>query len=178
MKKTFFKLLCAIPFIGLAACESNSELTTTTVKELDLAKYVGSWYEVARFDHRFERNLVGCKAKYTINEDGTVKVVNSGYKETLDGKYKESEGKTRRPDAAKPGQLEVSFFMGFYSEYNVMELAEDYRYALVGSKSEDYLWILSRTPQLDPSDKDFLLRQARARGYDTDRLIWVEQRTD
>ena len=107
MKKTFFKLLCAIPFIGLAACESNSELTTTTVKELDLAKYVGSWYEVARFDHRFERDLVGCKAKYTINEDGTVKVVNSGYKETLNGKYKESEGKARRPDAAKPGQLEV-----------------------------------------------------------------------
>ena len=68
--------------------------------------------------------------------------------------------------------------MGFYSEYNVMELAEDYRYALVGSKSEDYLWILSRTPQLDPVDKDFLLRQARARGYDTDQLIWVEQRTD
>ena len=175
MKKPFLKLLCVLPFFGLTSCESTNDIQTATVKTLDLTQYMGSWYEVARFDHRFERGLVGCKAEYTLQDNGTVKVVNSGYKNSLNGDFKETEGKARRPDDNVPGQLEVSFFLSFYSDYNVMELADDYRYALVGSKSDKYLWILSRTPQLTATDKDYLLRQAQARGYDTDALVWVEQ---
>lgn len=177
MKRFAKTLLCCLPFLGVA-CSSSDDIVTTTVTQLDLEKYVGQWYEVARFDHRFERGLVGCMANYSINDDGTVKVLNTGYEDSLDGKYKESEGKARRPDDSKPGQLEVSFFLWFYSEYNVMELADDYRYALVGSKTDNYLWILSRTPQLDPADKTFLLAQAKARGYDTDKLIWVSQKEE
>lgn len=177
MKNIVKTILCCIPFLG-TACSSSDDIVTTTVTQLNLEKYVGQWYEVARFDHRFERGLVGCMANYSINDDGTIKVLNTGYEDSLDGKYKESEGKARRPDDSKPGQLEVSFFLWFYSEYNVMELADDYRYALVGSKTDNYLWILSRTPQLDPADKAFLLAQAKARGYDTDKLIWVQQKED
>lgn len=177
MKKIAKTILCCLPFLG-AACSSTEDVVTTTVPQLDLEKYAGKWYEVARFNHRFERDLVGCTANYSINDDGTITVVNAGYKEYLGGEYKETEGKARRPDESMPGKLEVSFFLWFYSEYNVMELADDYRYALVGSKTDNYLWILSRTPQLDPADKEFLLRQATARGYDTDALIWVPQKTE
>lgn len=175
MKKFFVRLLCAVPFLGMAGCESSSSVNTTAVKNVDLKRYVGTWYEVARFDHRFERGLVGCTAEYSINPDGTIKVVNAGYKNSLKGKYKESVGKARRRAGGGPGELEVTFFMNFYGDYNVMELAEDYRYVLVGSKDEDYLWILSRTPQLEPKDMEYLLNSAKKRGYNVENLIWVEQ---
>ncbi len=174
MKKTIVKFLCAVPFLGLASCESSSDINTSTVATLDLQRYAGHWYEIARFDHSFERGLVGCTADYTIMDDGTIQVINSGYKDSFEGKYKQSEGKARRPDASRPGELEVSFFLSFYSPYNVMELASDYSYVLVGSKKDKYLWILSRTPQMKDEDLNFLLRQATARGYNVDELIWVE----
>ena len=175
MKTKITKLMCAIPLLGLCACESTTKIDNSTVGELDLTRYVGKWYEVARFDHSFERGLVGCTAEYSIKDDGTIRVINAGYKGSLDGKYKESEGKARRTDESRPGKLEVAFFLSFYSEYNVMELADDYRYALVGSRTSNYLWILSRTPQLTPEDKAFLLKRAAERGYNIDQLIWVEQ---
>lgn len=174
MKKVLI-ILCGLSSLGLSGCRSTNEMVNEPVKELDLQRYVGHWYEVARFDHSFERGLVGCTADYSINDDGTIKVVNSGYKKTLSGPFKQSEGKARRPDATKPGMLEVSFFLSFYSQYNVLELADDYRYALVGSKSDKYLWILSRTPHMQQSDIDYLLRSAERRGYDISKLIWVEQ---
>lgn len=177
MKKFAKTLLLCLPFLG-TACSSSNDLTMTTVSQLDLKKYSGKWYEVARFNHRFERDMVGCTAQYSIKDDGTVKVVNAGYKSSFDGKYKESKGKARRPDLNTPGKLEVSFFLWFYNDYNVLELADDYRYALVGSNSKDYLWILSRTPQLAPADKDYLLRQATIRGYDVSKLIWVPQKAE
>ena len=178
MKNFFVKLMCSIPFLGMTACCSTSNIDNTTVKQLDLARYAGKWYELARFDHSFERNLVGCMAEYTIMNDGTVKVVNTGYKRSLDGRFKESVGKARRPDANVPGHLEVSFFLWFYSDYNVLELADDYRYALVGSKSDNYLWILSRTPKMEKDDLMYLLKRAQERGYDTSKLLWVEQKSD
>lgn len=178
MKTIFKTVLCCLPFIGVTACSTQTDLVTNTVPQLDLTRYVGKWYEVARFDHRFERDLVGCTANYSINSDGTIKVVNAGYDGSFDGDYKETEGKARRPDETVPGKLEVSFFLWFYGDYNVMELAEDYRYALVGSKGSDYLWILSRTPELDAVDKAYLLSRATARGYDTEKLIWVPQKSE
>lgn len=174
MKKSFI-ILCGLSLLGFSGCRPTNEMVNEPVKQLDLQRYVGHWYEIARFDHSFERGLVGCTADYSINGDGTIKVVNSGYKHSLEGTFKQSEGKARRPDDNKPGMLEVSFFLNFYSQYNVLELAEDYRYALVGSKSNKYLWILSRTPYMQQSDVDFLIRSAIRRGYDTSNLIWVEQ---
>lgn len=174
MKKNFL-ILCGLSILGLSGCRSTNDMVNEPVQQLDLQRYVGHWYEIARFDHSFERGLVGCTAEYSINDDGTIKVVNSGYKRSLSGPFKQSEGKARRPDESKPGMLEVSFFLNFYSQYNVLELAEDYRYAMVGSRSDKYLWILSRTPYMEQSDIDYLLRSATNRGYDISKLIWVEQ---
>ena len=177
MKKNLF-ILCGLSILGFSGCRPTNEMVNEPVKQLDLQKYVGHWFEIARFDHSFERGLTGCTAEYSINQDGSIKVLNSGYKNSLSGPFKQSEGKARRPDDSKPGMLEVSFFLNFYSQYNVLELADDYRYALVGSKSDKYLWILSRTPHMQQSDIDFLLRSATRRGYDISKLIWVDQGPD
>lgn len=175
MKKIFLATLFA-GVLGLLGCNSSDPpIDKTTVTALDLTKYMGKWYEIARYDHSFERNLVGCTADYSIQEDGIIKVINSGYKNSLDGKYEESIGKARRPDDSKPGELEVAFFANFYADYWVLELDEDYNYVLVGSKKDNYLWILSRTPQMKTEDLDFIKNRAKIRGYNLDDLIWVEQ---
>lgn len=176
MNKLFTYLCGILGFVGLSscACTKSTPINNSTVTELDINKYMGHWYEIARFDHSFERGLEGCTADYELKSDGTVKVTNSGYRGSLDGNFKQSIGKARRPNENVPGQLEVSFFMNFYSQYNVMELAPDYRFSLVGSKNDKYLWILSRTPEMDGKDLEFVLQQAKNRGYDTNKLIWVK----
>ncbi|HSM49423.1 MAG TPA: lipocalin family protein [Draconibacterium sp.] len=149
-------------------------MKTSTVKELDLQRYLGTWYEIARFDHRFERGLVGVTATYSMREDGKIRVLNQGFKNTLDGELSVAEGKAKL--TGEPGKLKVSFFWIFYADYLVMELDENYQWALIGSTSDKYLWILSRTSKLDESTKNLILEKARNRGYDTSKLIWVEQK--
>ena len=149
-------------------------MNTETVKELDLNRYLGTWYEIARFDHRFERGLVGATATYSIREDGKIKVVNQGRKNVLDGKLSIAEGKAKLTD--EPGKLKVSFFWIFYADYFVLELDKEYQWALIGSSSAKYLWILSRTPKLDDNVKNMILQKAEKRGYDVSQLIWVEQK--
>ena len=173
MKKKMIPFFGSILLFGMFSCK-QTEIVTNTVPELDIERYMGPWFEIARFDHSFERGLVGCMANYTLQSDGTVKVTNTGFKGSLDGKYKESVGKAYRPDDKVPGKLKVSFFMNFYSEYNVLELSPDYRFALIGSKTDNYLWILCRTPQMMQDEIDYLLKSAQSRGYDTSKLIWVE----
>ena len=148
-------------------------MNISTVKELDLNRYLGTWYEIARFDHRFERGLVGVTATYSMREDGKIKVLNQGYENTLDGKLNTAEGKAKL--TSEPGKLKVSFFWIFYADYFVMELDENYQWALIGSSSDKYLWILSRTPKLESNVKNLILHKAAKRGYDTSKLIWVEQ---
>ena len=163
-----------ILFVALAAavagCVSGPKVDNTPIAALDLNRYLGEWYEIARFDHSFERGIERAKANYTLNEDGTIKVVNSGIK---DGKPKTAIGKGKRTDT--PALLRVSFFGPFYADYRVMMIDEGYTYALVGSGSADYLWMLSRTRDLPDSTKSELLAEAKRRGYDTDKLIWVKQ---
>ena len=116
---------------------------------------MGGWYEIARFDHRFERGLEECKVLYTFREDGKIDVTNTGVK---NGQPKVAQGKAKTTD--NPALLRVSFFGPFYSDYRVMMLGSNYEYALVGSKSAKYLWILSRTPQLEDSVKEAILAEA------------------
>lgn len=148
----------------------------TTVKELDLNRYLGTWYEIARFPHSFEKNLVGVTATYSLRNDGKIKVVNRGYKNTLDGKLSEAVGKAKIPDPSKPANLKVSFFWIFYADYNVLELDENYQYAMIGSSSPKYFWILSRTPQMDAATYEMLLEKARKRGYNLEKLEKVPQK--
>ena len=154
----------------LVGCVSGPKVDNTPVAELDLGRYLGEWYEIARFDHSFERGIEQAKANYTQNADGTIKVVNSGIK---NGKPKTAIGKGKATDT--PGLLRVSFFGPFYADYRVMMIDADYTYALVGSGGAGYLWILSRTSVLPDSVKSELVAEAKRRGYDTDQLIWVKQ---
>jgi lipocalin len=174
LKSTF--LIAFLFFIVTGGCQNKQSemINTTTIKELDLQRYLGTWYEIARFDHRFERGLVGVTATYSMREDGKIRVLNQGYKNSLDGKLSIAEGKAKLTN--EPGKLKVSFFWIFYADYLVMELDENYQWALIGSTSDKYLWILSRTPKLDESTKNLILEKARNRGYDTSKLIWVEQK--
>lgn len=143
------------------------------IPEFKLSKYLGKWYEIARFDHRFEHDMTNVTAEYSMRPDGMVKVLNSGWK---DGKKKVAEGKARQPDPLKdPSYLEVSFFLNFYSDYNILLLDQDYRYVLVGSRSPKYLWILSRQPSIGDEVRDAILAEAVKLGYDTSKLIWVDQ---
>lgn len=170
--------LCALLSIPLlSGCRSSrTDIDTHTVRKLDTAKYMGLWYEIARFDHRFERDLVGVTAEYKLQPDGKIQVRNSGYEHTFDGKHKTILGRARQPDPLEPGRLKVSFFPLVWSDYYILELDEvHYSYALIGSSSDLYLWILSRTAELPEDTKEYLLERAKARGYDTSRLYWTPQ---
>lgn len=148
----------------------------TTVKELDLNRYLGKWYEIARFPHSFEKNLVGVTATYTLKDDGMIEVLNEGFKNTLDGERSKAIGKAKISNKLEPGKLKVAFFWIFYANYYVLELdAENYQYAMIGSSSDKYFWILGRTPQMDPAVYNMLLEKARQRGYNLEKLYKVPQ---
>ena len=165
--KVLFAVIAATMITG---CVSGPKVDNTPVAALDLNRYLGEWYEIARFDHSFERGVEQAKAVYTLKEDGTIKVENSGIK---DGKPKTAIGKGKR--TKEPALLRVSFFGPFYADYRVMKIDEAYTHALVGSGGANYLWILSRAKVLPDAAKSELLDEAKRRGYDTDKLIWVRQ---
>ena len=170
MKSLFIATLLAA-VIPLTAC--SKDFDNSTVKEFDLSRYLGLWYEIARYDHSFERGMDNTMAQYILQDDGTVVVLNTGWK---NGKFKLAEGKAKYKDPeGDPGHLRVSFFLFFYSDYNVMMVDDNYQISLVGSKAEKYLWILSRTPVPDPGLLRMVLDEAEQRGYDTSQLIWVDQ---
>lgn len=168
-------LTAAIGTLIVKAQPARSGLDTSTIDSLDITRYMGRWYELARFDHPFERNMELVTATYTLQPDGRVEVINSGYNTRRD-KYKQSRG-IARTVKGRQGELEVTFFLNFWSPYKILELAPDYSYALVGSNSDKYLWILSRTPRLPSDVLNDILAMAESRGYNTDLLIWVTQET-
>ena len=172
-------ILLSVIISGLfSGCSGQKQMIdNSVVKELDLQEYLGTWYEIARYDHRFERDLVGVTANYSMRPDGKIKVVNSGYKNTLAGEYSEAIGKAKIPDPEnEPAKLKVSFFWIFYGDYYVLELDKDYQWAVIGSSTDKYLWILSRTPQMAPEIYTDLLKRIADRGYDTSALIKVKQK--
>ena len=153
--------------------ERSDNIDFSTVKFLDLSKFMGRWYEIARYDHRFEKEMTHVTADYILLEDGKIKVINQGLK---NGLVKKIVGKAKQPDLVRfPGRLKVSFFLWFYADYYILELGDEYQYAVIGSSSDKYLWILSRTPQMEVSLFDHILRKIEQRGYDLTRLVFVEQ---
>ncbi len=172
MKRLISLALAALSLPMLSAAQ-DVQYDNSPVSQFDLSKYLGTWYEIARFDHSFERGMDNVIAEYLLRDDGKIDVVNSGWK---NGKFKVADGKAKQPDPlSDPAHLEVSFFLFFYSDYNVMMIDDDYQIALVGSKSPKYLWILSRTPYVTDSVMDLVLEEASSRGYDINNLIWVDQ---
>jgi len=167
--------LLSILFVVISCKDQGSMIDKTVVDKLDIERYLGRWYEISRFNHRFERGLVGVTASYSYGKDGRLIVENAGFKETLDGKKSSVIGKAKIPDPNIPSKLKVSFFWFFYSDYYVLEVDEDYQWAVVGTNSDKYLWILSRKPQMDESIYNELLNRLSDRGYDVSKLIKVEQ---
>ena len=143
----------------------------------DIEKYSGKWYEIARFDFRHEKHLSQVTAEYSLNEDGSIHVINRGF-HTKKQKWQEAVGKAK-PNG-KPGQsaFKVSFFGPFYSGYNVVKITADYKNALIFGENRDYLWILSRSSEMSDTTKNRFLKVARDAGYDLDRLVWTEHDVD
>ncbi len=164
-----FKTIFSTLFLSLfCSCGAAQNIDRTTVAEFDLMQYLGTWHEIARFDSRFERDLVEVTAHYSLNEDGSIKVVNRGYN-TRKERWGESEG--RVITTPQLGRLRVSFFPMIYSDYNILVLGDNYQWALVGSSSPDYLWILSRSAEMNPSTLDQIIAEAENRGYDISKLL-------
>lgn len=150
----------------------TKEIDNHTVSSLDISRYMGIWYEIARYEHHFEKGMTHVTATYAIKPNGKIMVLNEGFKK---GKHKQVIGKAYQPQTTEPGKLKVSFFLWFYSDYYIMELDDDYQYAAIGSSSEKYLWILSRTKVLPAPLYAELLQRIQKRGYNTDKLIIVPQ---
>lgn len=143
------------------------------VTKVDLKKYLGTWYEIARFPHAFEKGLSHVTATYKMRKDGKIEVLNTGYKE---GKKKTAKGVAWIPDPASPGSLLVSFFWFIRSPYKIIRLDEKkYKYAVVTSGTMDYLWILSREPNMSSELYHELLAFAAEQGFDTRNIQQVQQ---
>ena len=166
-----FTLLGITAFILFRSCRTIPQ-NAKPVQPFVVEKYLGKWYEIARFDFRFEKGLNNTTADYSLNDDGTIKVVNRGFDYTRN-RWKQSVGKAKFVSSNNEGKLKVSFFGPFYSGYNVIALDADYKYALVCGKNHDYLWILSREKSIPEKIKNEYLQTAVRSGFDISKFVWV-----
>ncbi|AUX73916.1 lipocalin family protein [Erwinia pyrifoliae] len=173
--KLWKKVTAIVGALLSVACSTTPPHGVTPVADFDSKRYLGSWYEIARFNHPFERGLDHVTASYSQRDDGGLKVVNRGFNQKKQ-RWQESTGKAYFTGSSDRAALKVSFFGPFYAGYNVIALDKDYQHALVCGPNRDYLWMLSRTPQLDEQVKQDLIEEARRAGFTVDELIWIDQR--
>ncbi|MDO6761427.1 lipocalin family protein [Tamlana sp. 2_MG-2023] len=167
-----YSLLISGLLLSFLSCRTIPE-KAVAVKSFDKAKYLGKWYEIARLDFKYEKDLNNTTAEYSLNENGTIKVNNQGF-DTISKQWEQSIGKAKFVDEDDVAMLKVSFFGPFYSGYNVIAIDEDYNYALIAGKSLDYLWLLSRETKIPESIKTKYLKMAEDVGYNTSELLWIE----
>ncbi|QFS85238.1 MULTISPECIES: lipocalin family protein [unclassified Marinobacter] len=144
------------------------------VTGFDQDRYLGTWYEIARLDHSFERGLSQVTAEYTLNDDGSIKVINRGYN-AEQGEWKEAQGRAKFVGDSDVGHLKVSFFGPFYASYVVFELDDDYSTAYITGYNRNYLWLMSRTPEVSEEVLEAFKARAAAEGFELGELIVVEQ---
>lgn len=179
MPKCFQLLTIFLLSLCLSACLGQPK-GITIVDDVDPSQYLGTWYEIARLDHSFERGLDRVTATYSMREDGGIEVINRGF-DPKKNDWNKAVGKAYFIDPAKEnglrtGKLKVSFFGPFYGAYNIIALDKPYyNYVMICGPDLDYLWIMSRTPQLTYPIKQELISQAKALGFDTAKLIHVKQ---
>ena len=167
--------LLAIPLL-LTGCLGMPD-GVKPVNDFELNRYLGTWYEIARLDHSFERGLSNVTAQYSVREDGGVRVINRGYS-AKKGEWEQAEGKAFFVGDESDGYLKVSFFGPFYGSYVVFELdQDDYQYAFISGPDPSYLWLLARTPEVSEEIKGQFEQQAQSLGFNLDELIWVNQDT-
>jgi apolipoprotein D and lipocalin family protein len=163
-------IISALLLVGCVGIPENVK----PVENFKLNSYLGQWYEIARLDHSFERGLTKVNAEYRLRDDGGVKVINRGYS-AENKEWKEAEGKAYFVGSPNLAHLKVSFFEPFYSSYIVFELDENYRYSLVSGYDKSYFWILAKDKKIDESLKNSLMKKASDLGFDTSKLIFVDQ---
>ena len=179
MNKLFFPviLLLSLLFSGCASKDINGMQPLETVNFVDLSRYVGQWYEIARYEHRFQAGCVGSRANYSLRDDGKISVVNECYEKSFSGKLRSVKGKAWVVDKETNARLKVSFFWPFAGDYWVIDLGQDYEYAVVGHPNRKYLWILSRTPVMDEEVYKSILARLQKQEYDTAKLISTDQKS-
>jgi len=160
----------SLAFLALKNRKKSDDVTVVT--PFDTMRYLGRWYEIARLDFRHEKNLDNTTAHYSLNKDNSIKVVNQGWNYVKE-EWEVDEGKAK-PRKKNTGALKVSFWGPFYDEYNVVEITNDYQYALVFGKNTDYMWILSREKTMPEIVRQYFVLKAQSFGYNTDKLVWPE----
>jgi len=161
-------MLCIVLLASCTGLPDNVE----PVSQFDTEQYLGTWYEIARLDHSFERNLERVTATYGLNEDGSISVLNKGFNTEKD-EWRQAEGVAKPMDSSDIAHLKVSFFGPFYGTYAVFELADDYSHAFVSGYNTDYLWLLAREPDVSTEVRQRFINESQALGFDTSKLIWV-----
>jgi len=159
--------------LSLSSCVSIPK-GAKAVKPFDKDRYLGKWYEIARMDFKFEKNLQQVTANYALMDDQSIRVDNKGFN-TKDGEWKESIGKAKPVGEVTEGRLKVSFFGPFYSGYNIIAIDHEYNYALIAGNSLKYLWLLSREKTMPEDVKQQYLAHAKALGYEVEKLVWTKQ---
>ncbi len=180
MKKRYLhtSLGAAVAFsiILLQSCAVKSR-NVAAIKDFKSDEYLGKWYEIARFDYSFEKNLNNTTAEYSLNPDGSIKVINKGFN------YKKNEwtsakGKAKFVGKRTEAKLKVSFFGPFYGAYNIVAIDKKYQNALIYGNSTKYIWLLCREPKMNGESKQAFLEKAKQDGYDVSKLIWVKHDKD
>jgi len=166
-------LLTMFSFIMVSCQKEVIVDKAVPIKNFDVNRYLGTWYEIARFDFSFEKDLDNTTAHYTLNDNGDLKVLNSGFN-TKSKQWKKADGTAKFRKDKTVGLLKVSFFGPFYSSYNIIALDPEYKYALVVGKDYDYLWILSRETTIPEHVKKEYLELATQIGYDISKLLWID----
>jgi len=167
-------LICAAALPGLALVGCGTTAPLPVVESVDLQRYAGKWYEIARYPNSFERGCTGVTAEYALMPNGRVSVLNTCREDSLDGEARIIAGSARAIDESN-ARLKVTFFWPFEGDYWIIELGDEYEYAVVGEPRRRFLWILSRTPQLDDEIFDGIIERLPDYGYDPDQLIMVPQ---
>lgn len=176
LHKCFGKLAAVLGMVLLGACTHvPAGPPLKTVSNVDLQKYLGTWYEIATIPAWFEKDCTAVTATYSLRPDGKIKVVNQCRKKTLDGPLNKIEGRAWIADGKDASKLKVSFFLWFAGDYWIIELDHDYRYAVVGSPNRKFLWILSRAPSMDESLYQTLLQRIAGHGYDITKIHKILQ---
>ena len=164
-------VLCVLALGGVAAALSAAEKKPLeVVPRVDLQRYLGTWYEIATIPQSFQKGCVGVTAEYTLRPDGDITVVNTCRQGTLDGKVRRAKAKAWVVDKTTNAKLKVRFFWPFTGDYWIIGLDADYQWAIVGHPGRNYLWILSRAPQMNDGLYNELLRLVADKGYDLGRI--------
>jgi apolipoprotein D and lipocalin family protein len=164
-------ILCIVLLTACASGVKQVGPPLRVVSFVDLKRYMGTWYEIARYPHRFQEGCVGTTATYSLRDDGKVDVLNQCFKGKLDGEPVKAHGKAWVVDTATNAKLKVSFFWPFSGHYWIIDIGENYEYAIIGHPDRTYLWILSRSPEMDDKLYNNIIEKLKSQSYDTSKLI-------